>query len=83
MIQAVSKEQTILERLQTLTHQQQQSVLDFIEFLQSQNQKIEDRTVEDKPISAYEAAKEWVGSVDSGIGDLSYNKKYLQGYSAQ
>ncbi|MGK7903229.1 MAG: hypothetical protein AB4352_17835 [Hormoscilla sp.] len=45
--------------------------------------KIEYPTVEDKPISAYEAAKEWVGSVDSGIGDLSYNKKYLQGYSAQ
>ncbi len=83
MIQAVSKEQTILERLQTLSPQQQQSVLDFINFLQSQNQKIKYPTVEDKPISAYEAAKEWVGCVDSGIGDLSYNKKYLQGYSAQ
>lgn len=83
MIQAVSKEQTILESLQTLSPQQQQSVLDFINFLQSQKQKIEYPTVEEQPISAYEAAKEWVGSVDSGIGDLSYNKKYLQGYSAQ
>ncbi|MBC6474814.1 MAG: DUF2281 domain-containing protein [Hormoscilla sp. GM102CHS1] len=82
MIQAVSKEQTISERLQTLTPQQQQSVLDFIEFLQSQNQKIEYPTVEDKPISAYEAAKQWVGCVESSIGDLSYNKKYLQEYSA-
>jgi len=50
-IQAVSNEQTILESLQTLSPQQQQSVLDFINFLQSQNKKIEYPTVEDKPRS--------------------------------
>ena len=77
MTQSISQQQTILESLKKLTPQQQQEVLDFIEFLQSKNQKIETSIPEEKPISAYEAAKQWVGCVDSGIGDLSYNKKYL------
>ena len=77
MTQTVSQEKTILESLKKLSPQQQQEVLDFIEFLQSKNQKIETSTPEEKSISAYEAAKQWVGCVDSGIGDLSYNKKYL------
>ncbi|WP_205127680.1 MULTISPECIES: hypothetical protein [Okeania] len=47
------------------------------------NQNIEIPTPEKKPISAYEAAKQWVGCVDSGIGDLSYNKKYLERPSAK
>jgi hypothetical protein len=29
-------------------------------------------------VSAYDLAKEWAGSVESKIGDLSTNKKYLQ-----
>ncbi|MGB3514445.1 MAG: hypothetical protein WBA93_35585, partial [Microcoleaceae cyanobacterium] len=58
-------------------------VLDFIEFLHSKNQKIETPPSEKKPISAYEAAQQWVGCVDSGIGDLSYNKKYLERHSAK
>ena len=41
MTQAISQEKTILETLKKLTPQQQQEVLDFIEFLQSKNQKIE------------------------------------------
>ncbi|MDJ0517088.1 MAG: hypothetical protein QNJ74_12825 [Trichodesmium sp. MO_231.B1] len=45
--------------------------------MQSKNKKIETSIPEEKPISAYEVAKQWVGCVDSGIGDLSYNKKYL------
>jgi len=34
MTQAVDKEQTILDQIKSLTVQQQQEVLDFIEFLQ-------------------------------------------------
>ena len=64
------------EKLQTLTPQQQQSVIDFIEFLQFKAQKTE--ITEEEPISAYESAKDLVGCVESGIGDLSYNKKYLK-----
>ncbi|MEM1169175.1 MAG: DUF2281 domain-containing protein [Cyanobacteria bacterium P01_H01_bin.35] len=44
MTQAISQEQVILESLKNLTPQQQQEVLDFIEFLQSKNQKIETST---------------------------------------
>ena len=81
MIQAVSKEQTISERLQTLTPQQQQSVLVIIEFLQfkTQNQEIKE-TVEDEGevISMREAAKEFIGCLDSGVGDLSMKKQELK-----
>ena len=81
MIQAVSKEQRISERLQTLTPQQQQSVLDFIEFLQFKTQKQEiQETVEDEGevISMREAAKEFIGCLDSGVGDLSMKKQELK-----
>ncbi|NES91584.1 MULTISPECIES: DUF2281 domain-containing protein [Okeania] len=83
MTQAISYEQIILEKVKKLTLQQQQEVLDFIKFLHIKNQNIEIPTPEKKPISAYEAAKQWVGCVDSGIGDLSYNKKYLERPSAK
>ncbi len=86
MIQAVSKEQSILESLQTLTPQQQQSVLVIIEFLQLKTQKPEiQETVEneDEVISMLEAAKEFVGCLDSGLGDLSMKKQELKkGYKA-
>ena len=41
MTQSISQEKTILESLKKLTSQQQQEVLDFIEFLQNKNQKLE------------------------------------------
>ena len=34
----------------------------------------------DKPKSFAEIAKDYIGSVDSGLGDLSVNKKYMEGY---
>lgn len=92
---------TIVQKISELTPQQQQSVLDFVEFLQSRPQSqslpAENSTPvespvsekseplnaeanpEKPPISAYDLAKQWAGCVDSGIGDLSYNKKYLEG----
>jgi len=76
MIPATTHSQTILEKLNALTPQQQQEVIDFIEFLQFKAQKTE--ITEEEPISAYESAKDLVGCVESGIGDLSYNKKYLK-----
>lgn len=42
----------------------------------SKNHKLQ----ESQEVSAYDLAKEWAGSVESGIGDLSTNKKYLQGF---
>lgn len=79
MTQATDKEQTILDRIRSLSLQQQQEVLDFIEFLQFKARKSEIEEEKKEPISAYEAAKEFAGCVDGGPGDLSTNKKYLEG----
>lgn len=80
MTQTISKEDILLEKLRTLTTPQQEQILDFIEFLQSKNEKkIESKTEEKPQMSAGEAAKQWAGCLDGGPGDLSYNKKYLDG----
>jgi len=81
MTQATTHSQTILEKLQTLTPQQQQSVIDFIEFLQFKAEKKE--LTEEKTISFYEAAKEYIGCVDGGPGDLATNKDYLRGIGSK
>ncbi|NCS76596.1 MAG: DUF2281 domain-containing protein [Microcystis aeruginosa K13-07] len=81
MTQATTHSQTILEKLQTLTPQQQQSVIDFIEFLQFKAEKKE--ITEEEPISFYEAAKEYIGCVDGGPGDLATNKDYLRGIGSK
>ena len=68
----------ILEQIEALTPQQQQQVLDFIEFLHYQVQKAEAQTQETPSQSAYEASQKYAGCVESGIGDLSSNKTYLK-----
>ncbi len=79
MTQAIDREQTILAQIKGLTEQQQQELLNFIEFLQFKAQKQDLQEEEKEEISAYEAAKEFAGCVDGGPGDLSTNKKYLKG----
>ncbi len=82
MTQAIEREKTILEQIKGLTEQQQQEVLDFIEFLQFKAQKQEVTDEEKQPISFLEAAKEFIGSVE-GPSDLSLKKKELKkGYKA-
>jgi hypothetical protein len=80
MTQAISKpiiqEEILLDRFRNLSAEQQQTILDFVEFMDSKKSKLS----ENQEISAYDLAKEWAGSVESGIGDLSTNKKYLQGF---
>ncbi|MBD2691271.1 hypothetical protein [Anabaena catenula] len=78
MSQAIDKpiiqENILLEQFRNLTIEQQQTILDFVEFMNSKKPKSQDN----QEVSAYDLAKEWAGSVESGIGDLSTNKKYLQ-----
>ena len=81
MIPATTHSQTILEKLNALTPQQQQEVIDFIEFLQFKAEKTE--ITEEEPISFYEAAKEYIGCVDGGPGDLATNKDYLRGIGSK
>jgi hypothetical protein len=75
---ALTLEETILEKVKTLSPERQQQVLDFIEFLQMKVKKEEIKTPE-KEISFLDAAQEFIGCVDGGPGDLATNKKYLQG----
>ena len=74
MTQAITYSQSILEKLHTLTPQQQQEVMDFIEFLEFKAQKKE-IPEEEEQISALESAGELVGCLDSGKGDLSLKKR--------
>ncbi|NES75578.1 MULTISPECIES: hypothetical protein [Okeania] len=74
MTQAISYEQIILENVKNLTLQQQQEVLDFIAFLKFKGQKQEISEKEEKVISMLEAAKEFVGCLESGVGGLSLKK---------
>lgn len=81
MTLAINKKEVIIENLETLTGEQQDAVLEFIEFLRYKSQKQEEQQIKEKhAISAYEAAKQWAGCVDSGLGDLSTNKAYLEGF---
>lgn len=80
MTQAINnpiiQENILLDKFRNLTIEQQQTILDFVEFMDSKKSKLP----ENQDISAYDLAKEWAGCVESGIGDLSTNKKYLQGF---
>ncbi|MBG1271498.1 DUF2281 domain-containing protein [Nostoc sp. WHI] len=83
MTQAIDKEQMIIDEVKKLSPEKQQEVLNFIEFLQfkemQKQEKIEDKAGE-KQVSFLEAAKEFIGCVDGGPGDLATNKKYLEGF---
>jgi hypothetical protein len=80
MTQAIDKliiqENTLLDKFRNLTIEQQQTILDFVDFMDSKKTESQ----ENQEVSAYDLAKEWAGCVESGIGDLSTNKKYLQGF---
>ncbi|MGA9379024.1 MAG: hypothetical protein WBV73_09670 [Phormidium sp.] len=68
------------DEFENLSTNQQQEVIDFIQFSQYKFQKDAPET---RPISAYEAAQQWAGCVDSGLGDLFTNKAYLEGFGKE
>ncbi|MFM7715082.1 MAG: hypothetical protein ACKO7A_20950 [Microcystis sp.] len=74
MTLGTNHQQTILEKLQTLNPQQQQQVIEFIEFLQLKADKTAIHE-EEREISALESAGDLVGCLDSGKGDLSLKKR--------
>ncbi|MBP0017792.1 MAG: DUF2281 domain-containing protein [Cyanobacteria bacterium SBLK] len=78
MTQAIEQHKTaqylIQEKIKSLTSEQQQEVLNFLDFLQFKSQKPEQK----KSVSFLEAAGEFMGCVSGGSGDLATNKKYLR-----
>ncbi|MFN6526745.1 hypothetical protein [Nostoc sp. ChiSLP03a] len=78
MTKAIGLEQIIAQKVLTLSKEQQQQVLDFVEFLQLKSPTVKFKHHDGTPMSALEAAGDLVGCVDSGPGDLSTNKEYLK-----
>ncbi len=73
-------QEIIVEKLSTLPLEKQQEVLDFVEFLQAQMQKRQlSSETEGQAVSVLTVAHEFIGCVE-GPGDLSTNKKYMEGY---
>jgi Protein of unknown function (DUF2281) len=63
----------LVELLKDLPIERQKEILDFAEFVAQKHQKESNNN-----LSFYDVAKEFIGSVDSGLKDLSTNKKYLE-----
>lgn len=79
---AMNIKEIIVEKLESLPLEKQQEVLDFVEFLQSKALKRElPNKDEDPAVSVLTLAQKFVGCVE-GPGDLSTNKKYMEGYGA-
>ncbi len=64
-----------IQKIQQLPPEQWQKVLEFIEFLeyQSIHQQKAPKTIETPEVSFAEAAKEFIGCLDSDLEDLSHN----------
>ena len=77
MSQVISREREMLQKMAALTPQQQNEVMNLIDSFRVEPES------QNKQMSAYEAAKQWAGCVDSGIADLSTNKQYLEEFGKE
>ena len=73
----ITIEQRIIELIKSLPLAKQKQILDFVEFICSQNNPKETSQSESKPIFALELAGDLIGSLDIG-GDLSLKKHELK-----
>lgn len=69
----------ILQTVESLSAEDQQKVLDFVEFLWTKRQKLRTTEPEISPQSFFEVAHAAIGAGE-GPGDLSTNPDYMQGY---
>ena len=74
IVKPKNEREFLQEKIEALTPEQQQEVVKFIDFLLFKSQKPE----QTEPVSFSESAKEFIGCVDGGPGDLATNKKYLR-----
>ena len=73
----IAIKQRIMELVKSLPLAKQKQILDFVEFIGSQNKQKDTLQSESKPISALELAGDLIGSLDIG-GDLSLKKHELK-----
>lgn len=78
MTQAINLDQIIAQKVKTLATEQQQQVLDFVDFLHSRTSKTESFHQKEDELSFLDATKEFAGCLDGEPSDLSTNKKYLE-----
>ncbi len=72
--------QQILQTVEVLPEEDQQQILDFVEFLKTKRQKLEpNKEANAAPQSFLEVAQTVVG-MGEGPGDLSTNSVYMEGY---
>jgi hypothetical protein len=69
----------ILQKVEALPIEDQQKVLDFVEFIWTKRQKASTTELETTPHSFFEVAQASIG-VGEGLGYLSTNPEYMQGY---
>jgi len=71
-------------KIKKLPPEQRNEVIEFIEFLEFKVSKSTDSQkhikTEEKEISFAEAAKDFIGCLDSNLEDLSYSPKYMEGF---
>ncbi len=69
----------ILQTVKTLSDQDQQQILDFVEFLQAKRQQPQKTAPETALKSFFEVAQATIGAGE-GPGDLSTNPDYMRNY---
>jgi hypothetical protein len=73
-----------IAKIKKLPAEQRNEVIKFVEFLEFKVGKIshvqEPIELTEKEVSFTEAAKEFIGCLDSKLEDLSYNPKYMEGF---
>ncbi len=80
MLEKMSIEEIIIDKVRILPPDKQQEALDFVEFLLAKMQKQELSVQEIKSgVSAFTLAQEYIGCVEAA-SDLSTNKNYMDGY---
>ncbi|MDB9309026.1 hypothetical protein PN471_10320 [Aphanizomenon sp. CS-733/32] len=62
----------IVNLLNKLPIEKQQEILSFTQFISEKH-----HTELENQVSFYDVAKDFIGAVDSGLGDLSTNQQYL------
>lgn len=76
----MSIEQAVVEKLRGLSLNQQQEILDFVEFLEGKAKQQEQIAQRWAGMTALEAAQSVMESVGDGPPDLSTNPKYFEGF---
>lgn len=77
---SVQIKQQVLDGLQQLSSEDQQSVLNLV--ISLQNKQSQPSNLSESPQSFLETAKAFIGRAE-GPGDLSTNPDYMQGYGTE